>query len=350
MRIGLTPESSADHVALTRQTYPVPVMESSCAMMLARVVMAGVRLGVFAALSDGPMRAPELAEKIGCDPEGVGALCDALIGCGYLARRGDRYAVTPLAKHWLLPRSPQSVADFVECNYDLWSLWSHLEDIVRSGKSADDVMDDPGQWHRYVRGLRVLATLNADVLSASLSLRRDAAALLDIGGGPGFNSVNLCRRYPNLQATVVDADRAAAIGRTLVQEQGLAGRIAYRVADPRCDDLGRNEYDVVLLFNVIHRFDSETNRRLCERVWGALKPGGLFAIGDVFKVTARSPTEQYDLLIGLQVFLRNRRDAYPLELAQAWMSGAGFYALRTVRLAAGTQMLMGRKRETAGRR
>lgn len=350
MRIGLIPESSADRVALMKQTFPVPILESSCTMMLARAVMAGVRLGVFAALSQEPMPLPELAAKTGCSAEGIGALCDALVGCGYLARRGEKYAATLLAKRWLLPDSPQSVADFVECNYDHWSLWSNLEDIVRGGKSLDthEVEDDPEQWHRRVGWMKVLGMLNAGPLTAGLSLSGDATALLDIGGGPGFNSVTLCRAYPNLRATILDTERAATVGREIVREAGLEDRIAYRVADARYDDLGGN-YDIVLLFNVVHDFDQHTNRRLCERVWAALEPGGLLIIGDLFKIAAPSPKEQYELLLGLQFFLSRGVNAYSLELAQEWMTAAGFSGLRTVRLAAGAQMIAGRKRSTAGR-
>jgi Dimerisation domain len=49
-----------------------------------RCAGAAQRLGVFAALSSGPLAAPDLATAIGADPRGVRLLADALVSFGYL--------------------------------------------------------------------------------------------------------------------------------------------------------------------------------------------------------------------------------------------------------------------------
>ena len=71
-------------------------------------------------------------------------------------------------------------------------------------------------------------------------------------------------------------------------------------------------------------------------------------IGDLFKTAAPSPTEQFELLMGLHFFLTGGVTTYPVKMVQEWMRAAGFSSLRTAHLAAGRQMIIARKLEDRG--
>lgn len=57
-------------------------------------VTAGMELGVFDELSEQPLAAETLADRIDADSEGVEILLRALVPLGYLRRDGDTYRLT----------------------------------------------------------------------------------------------------------------------------------------------------------------------------------------------------------------------------------------------------------------
>src|SRR3954465_15539626 len=59
-----------------------------------RAVVLGFRLGVFAALRDGPKGPGALADELALDPRGTGFLLDALDCLGYVSTVDGRYRNT----------------------------------------------------------------------------------------------------------------------------------------------------------------------------------------------------------------------------------------------------------------
>jgi hypothetical protein len=56
--------------------------------------------------------------------------------------------------------------------------------------------------------------------------------VLDIGGGHGWYSAQLCARHPQLTATVLDLPGSAAIGREIIAKAGLAERSGTATGTP----------------------------------------------------------------------------------------------------------------------
>lgn len=56
-------------------------------------------------------------------------------------------------------------------------------------------------------------------------------------------------------------------------------------------------FDLILLFNVLHQYDSETNVKLLQKAKQALKPGGTVAILD--QITGKIPGTAVNALIRL---------------------------------------------------
>ena len=125
--------------------------------------------------------------------------------------------------------------------------------MTRSGQPTGHHDAPPGDpyWQRYISGQLDLARLSAAEVARKLRLPGDPRSLLDIGGGHGWYSAELCRRYPQLTATVFDLPGSAAIGREIIALAGMADRVRYRDGDATADDLGSG-YDGVLCFNLVH--------------------------------------------------------------------------------------------------
>src|SRR5215217_4176142 len=84
------------------------------------------------------------------------------------------------------------------------------------------------------------------------------------------------------RATVFDLESTAEIGREMVEREAMSGRIEFRVGDFLKDDFDTG-YAAALYFNILHNFSEKDNRRVLEKAFNALNPGGLLAIWDMFK-------------------------------------------------------------------
>src|SRR3954466_15282267 len=102
MKLGGIPETPIERIGSALGLLPQPLLDTHVAMLLARAVMEGTRLGVFETLKDAPLPAGEVAARCECDPQAMGKLLDALAGCVYLRGAPGRSSLARVARRWLL--------------------------------------------------------------------------------------------------------------------------------------------------------------------------------------------------------------------------------------------------------
>ena len=330
MRPTLRPDNLTERIALRLNLAPVPVGEAMFAQAMARSVIAGVRLGVFAALCERDMGSEELAQKLELDPAGTRLLLDALRALGHVETVEGRYRIADNARRWLDPRNEETYCGtFIENCADYWDWWGGLEDVVRTGGSVrihEFDANDP-HWERYIRGQYELARLSAPEVAKAIDLGSEPRRLLDVAGGHGWFSASLCKRYPDLHATVVDLPGSAAIGRRIIAQHGMQERVFFMEGDAFETDLG-GPYDGALVFNLIHHFPPERNIELFRRIHDVLNPGGKLAVLDLF--TQRYPDA--GALLGLFFYLTSEAATYAPEELADWFAEAGFGRPKRVRI------------------
>lgn len=333
MRIGLIPEGWLERWALRSRRFPQPVFDVMGMMLFSRAVMAGVHFGVFDRLAGEAKSATAVAAEASANEHGMRLLLDALVACGYLEREGDGYCNAPLGERWLRSDGEQTLVNFVRYNYDQWEWVSHLEAFIERGE-ARDIHEklDARAWRSYLLGLKDLASLSADELVSKLKLEPAPRSLLDIGAGHCHYVIAMCRRYPDLQATVVDLEPAARIGREQVEQAGLSQRIVFRTGDVRTTDFGEN-HSVAFLFNVLHHLDEETCRGCLRRVQAALHPGGTLVVWESFREEReKQQRDQLGSLLALFFGVASRRETYEFEQVAGWARAAGFRTIRREKL------------------
>ncbi len=296
-----------------------------------RVVGVGVRLGVFEALSGGPLTAAETARQVQASERGVTLLLDALESLGYVRKKDGRYVNTPMTIKWLLRRSPTSLAGGVPFFESMvFDRWGHLDESIRRGKPAvygsEWLEQHPGSYRVYEEGMIAIARMAVDEVIAKVtrSVPPTARRLLDVGGGHGLYSIRFCRRYPALSATVFDLPLAVEVARETIAAEGMDGQVTAQAGDVWIDDFDTG-YDVVLLFNLIHAYLPNKNVELLRKVSGALNRGGLIVImeqiaGRVFGSTATVLAR----LQALNYFNDLEAQTYTFEDIADWLAQTGF--------------------------
>ena len=332
MRPALKPEGPLEHIALWANLGPLPVAEAMFGMATSRVLMAGVKLGLFAAIATEPVTAAQAAQACAIDARGAAHLLDCLAALGHVVKSGDTYALSRRARRWLDPASPTYIGGFLEFNYDQWDWWSGLDEVVRTGRGFeihDYPADDP-RWRRYIRAMFELARLSGPEVARKLRLPTQPQHLLDIAGGHGWFAAELCKRYPGLHATVLDLPGSVEIGREIISEHGMSDRVRHIEGDMLTDNLG-GPYDAVLCFQIIHHLSPEQNVALFQRVHAALAPGGTLAIMDYFNPPSTKRPDSAAFL-GLHFFLTSTAATYGPNDLSSWLQQCGFSAPRRTTL------------------
>ena len=351
MKVGTKPKGLVEWLLVKANQIPVPLIDSFSAMMNAKAILVANEIGLFNALEERPLPARVLAKHLGASVRGISDLADALCANGYLAREGERVALTEISRKWLVRSSPAYIGNMLEHVNDLWPVWTHLEEAVRTGAAPRSNYQN---WlrdkehrrilERHILGLRDMAHFTAPELTRAVRLPRRARRLLDLGGGHGGYSIAFCEKYPSLTATVFDLGPTSEIGREVVEREGMSDRVKFEVGDFLSDDFG-SDYDAALYFNIIHNFSEEDNRKVLAKIARALKRGGVLAVWDMFKEPERARDIQ-PTLMALHMLVASGGTAYLKETVEGWLREAGFDGIRTkeTRTAPGLTLVTARKK------
>jgi SAM-dependent methyltransferase len=333
MKIGPVPENLIECLLWAAGVMPTPLIDTFQAIVRARAIMAGSKLGVFDALAAGPATANEVAQRIGADPRATGKLLSALTGAGYLRWKNDRFSLARVARKWLLSNCPCSLHDNMLHRYLEWEITGHFEDFVRTGKSVDIHQDFPAEkWSTYLNGMRSLAGLSAGEVVRRLPVPNGARTMLDVGGAHGYYSVALCRRYPDLSATIIDLPDAVQAAAPILAKENMGQRVVHRADNVLTTDLGTDQWDLVFASQLLHHFDAESNRQLLQRVARSLRPRGIIAILEVIRPRSPRAAGQTGALLDLFFAVTSLSGTWSLAELAGWQQGAGLMPLKPIRL------------------
>jgi predicted O-methyltransferase YrrM len=226
----------------------------------------------------------------------------------------------------------------------LWSRWSMLTQIVRSG-SGGALEETPKRSEGFTRPfialMHKLASSRAPMVvqaTGAETVRR----MIDVGGGSGAYSIAFAAANPELRAEVLDLPAVLEITREHIREAGLEDRVTTREGDLRRDVLGEG-YDLVLLSAVCHMLGPDGNRDLIRRAFDALAPGGRLVIQDfILDPDRTSPRFAAIFSVNMLVGTERGSDWTEQEYA-AWMREAGFTSAIRTRLPGPTDLMIGRK-------
>lgn len=325
MHIDIVPDSFMERLALSTNRVPSPWIMSQASMLIARTLMAASKLGVFEALSEGPLSAAEVAEKCKIIPEGAETLLDALESLGYIkSLTSGKFTGSASVQKWLAPSSKDSIHDNMLWRYEEWNLLGHLEKYLSSGKPAARPENelDSAFWNAYQRGMAALAGLIGDEVAARVPLKRSVRSLIDIGGGHGLISAAFCKKYPGLRATVFDMPQAVQAGKKIIQDTAYSRAITFKEGNALTDDFGTG-YDCALLFNVVHHFPKDAVASVLKKVRESLVQGGIIAIGEPIHIKTKKKN-QFAMFLQLLFQLVSGSPFLTEPQIRGWLAEAGF--------------------------
>jgi ubiquinone/menaquinone biosynthesis C-methylase UbiE len=299
----------------------------------ARVLLTANNLRIFDHLTK-PKSAAATAKRIGADTRGTEILLDALTGLGLLKKSKDAYRNSVTANRLLVKGMPYYQGDILRHADHLWTNWSDLDAIVKSGQPVLKSFESDA----FIRGMHNIAFTKAKKIIGALDLGCVKKAL-DLGGGPGTYSIEIAKKVASV--TLFDLPATIAIAKDIVGKTG-AKNISFVEGDFLNDDIG-NDYDLVLISQVIHAFSAENNLKIVGKAYNALNPGGLLAIQEFYlDETRTSPV--YSALFSVNMLVNTHGGrCYSVQEMKRWLSSLGFNKIGRLKIEE-SAVVFGRKK------
>jgi 2-polyprenyl-3-methyl-5-hydroxy-6-metoxy-1,4-benzoquinol methylase len=284
MKLKIAAENPLEWIALKMNLAPVPLIETQIYFTVARIIMAAADLGVYDAIGKGNKTAEEVANTCNTNLNSTRQLLNALVGIGYLKFSENKYSVTPKLQKWVLKESEANLIGKLRFQIMEWNYLNHLEDFIRTGKPLElHSTIDAKEWQFYQEGMRDLSVNAAKEMSGKIPVPAGASKMLDIGGSHGLYSIELCKKYPTLTSTILELAEAIKPASEIASRYDNSGKVTYKAGNALTDDLGENQFDIVMINNVVHHFTNDQNMALAKKIARALKPNGIYIIGEFLR-------------------------------------------------------------------
>jgi len=317
---------------------PAPLLAATFGFAITSVLVAAVELELFTALDEGADTVERLAQETKYPPRGLRILLNALVGCGFLAKRKERYQLTPFAATYLSKRSRTYAGGVAMHSRMLRDNWDHLAEVVRTGKirRPTETGADRGKFFsEFVGSLYGMNTPAAESVARQLWKGEPPSPchVLDVGAGSGVWSLALAKRGPQVHVTV--ADWPSVIEKAtkhFAAREKVEDRYSYLPGDFHEVDFGESAFDVAYLGHICHGEGAEGNRKLLQRLHRALKKGGRVVIAEMLPDEGRCEAT-FPLLFAVNMLVNTENgDAYTLGEYRAWLEASGFRQVRVLQI------------------
>jgi ubiquinone/menaquinone biosynthesis C-methylase UbiE len=313
---------------------PMKFLSDLWAARISLTLIAAIQLDIFTAIAQGRKTAADIAKAIKANTHGVERLLEALTGVGYLTRRGNQFALTPIADTFLVRTKPSFIGAMADEGLMTLEGWTKLADVIKTGKSIASIDSPEGRqfFPRLVKAIFPLTYNSARALVRAFpeSKLKKIERVLDVAAGSAAWSLPFAQAVSSARVTALDHPEVTAVTREYAQQFGLADRYDYLEGDLRQIDFGQKQYDIVILGHIIHTEGERWGKILINKAYRALKPGGTLVIAEMIPNDSRTgPT--FPLLFGLNMLLHtNEGDVFTMAEYKDWLKKAGFSTIRLV--------------------
>ena len=346
MKIRIQPENPLEWIALKLNLAPTPLVDTQIAFNAARAIMAGAELGIYEAIGKNSRTADEIATECKTNTHATKQLLNCLVGIGYLTWSDDKYSLKAKYHKWLLKESESNLIGKLRFQLVEWNWMAMLEDYVRTGKTLQlHNSVNEKEWKLYQEGMRDLSVNAAKELAGKIPISKNATNMLDIGGSHGLYSIELCKKHPELKSTILELPYALESASAIAKRYDTTGRVSYKAGNALEDDLGTEQYDLVMINNVVHHFTPGQNNALAQKVARALKPGGVFIIGEFIRAEKPGEGGVIASASGLYFSVISASGNWSAAEIESWQKNAGLKPEKpvTTMTIPGWKMIVARK-------
>lgn len=241
---------------------------------------AAIELEIFTAIAEGNTTSEAIAKRCNASERGARILCDYLTIMEMLTKEDGKYGLTLDSSVFLNKQSPAYVGGATEflLSPTLVEGFRNLTEAVRKGGT---IMKDDGTigpenevWVKFARGMAGLMAMPAQLLAKLADPQADKKLkILDIAAGHGLFGLAFATNNKQAEVTALDWKAVLEVAKENAKRAGVEDR--YKTLEGSAFDVDFGSgYDLVLLTNFLHHFDSSTCEQLLKKVHNSLADGG----------------------------------------------------------------------------
>jgi 2-polyprenyl-3-methyl-5-hydroxy-6-metoxy-1,4-benzoquinol methylase len=327
MRLTASPQNLLEWLAVTTGIAPEPIAVGHFGYLASKFLLEAIDKNVLEVIGKKKVSLQHIATSTQLHEVALQKLLRVLASMGLVRYEGDAYSLTSKARKWLLKDSPSSLYWLLMFDNKVCFDWmQYLPEFLRTGKGLQyhDTLTTE-QWFYYQQAMRSIARSASKEITRKIPNLSSPTNLLDIGGAHGLYAAAFCKKYPTLSATVFDLPAAVEQSSAMQNDTAIAGNIRYVAGDILTDDIGADQYDLILLASVAHHFTREQNIAVATKAFNAVKPGGYFTIMEVLTPAAVETNADMLGAVGDLFFaLSSTSGTWSYADITEWLQQAGF--------------------------
>jgi O-methyltransferase domain/Dimerisation domain len=289
---------------------------------------AAIELKLFTAIAEGNVTAATIAGRCASSERGVRILCDFLTIHGFLNKEGADYTLAPDTALFLNCNSPAYIGGAVEflLTSRIRECHKQLTGAVRSGGSAlgqGTLQPENPDWVKFAQAMMPLIHMPAEIMAAELRKGGEAHKVLDIAASHGLFGISVAKHNPTAQIHAADWKNVLEVASRNAQAMGVADRYHLLPGDAFETDFGSG-YDLALIPNFLHHFDTPTCTTFMRKVHAALAPDGRAAIAEFVPNPDRVTPSTAAAFSMTMLATTPKGDAYTFAELESIAKSAGF--------------------------
>jgi SAM-dependent methyltransferase len=250
--------------------------------MGSQALVAALDIKLFAHLSENGGSAANLAAAVDLRQDRLEMLLTPLLALRLLEFDGDIYRNAPATQKYLVPDAPEYFGEYIRLQVGK-QVYPHAMKIGQMlagapAKIYEEVADSPEMAADFSHSQHLGSLGPAYLLAKSLQPGK-ASRLLDVAGGSGAFTVQLCKRFPELDAIIVDFAAVIDVAKSYIDEAGLNKRVDYRAGNA-LDIEWPGGNDIVLMSYLFSAVGDDEINQLLSKAFDAIEPGGQLIVHD----------------------------------------------------------------------
>lgn len=251
--------------------------------VITQAIHIAAKLNIADVLSDGPLAAGEIAERVGSDPEATHRLLRMLSGFSVFSEQPDgRFTLTPMADT-LRTDAPDSMHGMAVLMGHplLWEDWGHLTESIRTGEASlpqlrgmsgyEFLTANPDYAAVFFQGMGSISRTETDPILTAYDFSR-FHKIVDVGGGRGTLLAGILKQASNTQGILYDSPFATADAGPVLEEAGVSGRCV--IENGTYFDRLPTGADAYVLKHILHDFPESECLAILKNIRGSIAADG----------------------------------------------------------------------------
>jgi 2-polyprenyl-3-methyl-5-hydroxy-6-metoxy-1,4-benzoquinol methylase len=176
---------------------------------------------------------------------------------------------------------------------------------------------------KFARAMMPLMHMPAEIMASELRKGGEAHKVLDIAAGHGVFGISVAKQNPAAHIYAADWKNVLEVASSNAQAMGVADRYHLLPGSAFETDFGGG-YDLVLISNFLHHFDSPTCTNFMRKMHSALISGGRAAIAELVPNPDRVTPPTAAAFSMMMLATTPSGDAYTFAEIESISRNAGF--------------------------